>query len=183
MKYKLAGFILFASSCSAIAQDSSKMTALGFEIGKPLDLPVCQYTTGTKSVGIQQRTCVEPADERLQNHTRVHFGLKEIPPLVKGLSMTVDVVDDKLEALYFATPGLNGKERTLRIFTEKYGTPTTLTRESLQSADGAKHETFTAVWDLPTLYVEYTPTSGNVNEGSARIETQRARQARAPARP
>jgi hypothetical protein len=181
MKYLLAGFIFLATACSATAQNNNQMTMFGLEIGKPLDLPVCQYTNATKSVGIQQYTCVEPAGELAQNRARIHFGLKEIPPIVKGLSMTVQLVDDKLEALYFATPGLDSKARLLRIFTEKYGAPTTLTKATLKDADGAGYETFTAVWDMPGLYVEYTPTNGSVKEGVARIETQRARHARVDA--
>jgi hypothetical protein len=177
MKYLLTGFIFLAVACSATAQNNDQMTMFGLEIGKPLDLPVCQYTNATKSVGIQQYTCVELADELAQHRARIHFGLKEIPPIVKGLSMTVQLVDDKLEALYFATPGLDSKARLLRIFTEKYGAPTTLTKATLKDADGARYENFTAVWDMPGLYVEYTPTNGSVKEGIARIETQRARQA------
>jgi hypothetical protein len=122
------------------------MTMFGLEIGKPLDLPVCQYANAKKSVGIQQYTCVEPTNEPSQNGARIHFGLKEIPPIVKGLSMTVQLVDDKLEALYFSTPGLDSKAGILRIFTEKYGTPTTLIKASLQGADGAGYDTFTAIY-------------------------------------
>jgi hypothetical protein len=85
-------------------------------------------------------------NESSQNGARIHFGLKEIPPIVKGLSMTVQLVDDKLEALYFATPGLDSKAGILRIFTEKYGTPTTLIKASLQGADGAGYDTFTAIY-------------------------------------
>jgi len=177
MKCRLACLILFAAACSASAQDN-KMTMFGLEIGKPLDLPVCQYANATKSVGIQQYTCVEPASDPSQNRPCIHFGLKEIPPIVKGMSITVQLVDDKLEALYFATPGLDSKARLLRIFTDKYGAPTTLTKATLKDADGAGYETFTAVWDMPALYVEYTPTNGSVKEGVARVETQRARQAR-----
>jgi hypothetical protein len=181
MKYLLSGFIFLATACSATAQNNNQMTMFGLEIGKPLDLPVCQYANATKSVGIQQYTCVEPADELAQNRARIHFGLKEIPPIVKGLSMTVQLVDEKLEAMYFATPGIESKARLLRIFTEKYGAPTTLTKATLKNADGAGYETFTAVWDMPGLYVEYAPTNGSVKEGVARIETQRARQARVDA--
>jgi len=182
MKCKLAGFIVLATACSAIAQPNDKMTTFGLEMGKPLDLPVCKYTGATKSVGIQQYTCFEPASELSQNRPRVHFGLKEMPPIVKGLSMTVELFDDKLDALQFATPGLDSKEKILRFFTEKYGSPTTLTKANLQDADGANYETFTAIWDTPTLYVEYKPTGGTVKEGSARIETQHAHQARVAAR-
>jgi len=178
MKYGLAGVIFFAAACAATAQNNSHMTMFGLGIGKPLDLPVCQYTNATQSVGIQQTTCVEPASESSQNRTLIHFGLKEIPPIVKGLSMTVQLVDNKLEALSFATPGLDSKARLLRIFTEKYGMPTTSTKATLKDADGVGYETFTAIWDTPALYVEYSPTSGSVKEGFARIETQRARQAR-----
>jgi hypothetical protein len=181
MKYLLAAFIYCATACSATAQNN-QMTMFGLEIGKPLDLPVCQYTNATTSVGIQQYTCVEPASEPSQNRQRIHFGLKEIPPIVKGLPMTVQLVDGKLEALYFATPGIDSKARLLRIFTEKYGTPTTLTQATLKDADGAGYETFTAVWDTPALYVEYTPTNGSVKEGVARIETQSARRARVNAK-
>ena len=178
MKNKLAAFIVFATACSAIAQSNDTMTPFGFEIGKPLDLPVCQYTTAQKIVGIQQYSCFEPASESSQNQSRVYFGLKEVPPIVKGLSITVQLVDGNLESLHFATPGLSSKDRVLRIFTEKYGSPTKLTNASMQDADGAKKETFTAIWDMPALYVEYTPTNGDVKEGFARIETQRARQMR-----
>lgn len=178
MKYILAGLFVFATACSAIAQTNNKIFAFGLEIGKPLDLPVCQYTTAEKLVGIQQITCFEPASELSQNRTRVHFGLKEIPPIVRGLSLTVKLVDNNLEALFFATPGLDTKDKVLGIFTKKYGTPTKLTKETLQNTYDAKYETFTAIWDMPTLYVEYTPTNGSVKEGFARIETQRARQTR-----
>lgn len=177
MKNKLAALMVFATACSAIAQNNNMMTPYGFEIGKPLDLPVCQYTA-EKIVGIQQYSCFEPASESSQNQARVHFGLKEVRPIVKGLSITVQLVDDKLESLQFATPGIASKERVLRILCEKYGTPTKLTKESLLDADGAKYETFTAIWDLPALYVEYTPTNGDVKEGFVSIETQRARQIR-----
>ena len=103
---------------------------------------------------------------------------KEVPPIVKGLSIDVQLVDDNLESLHFATPGLSSKDRVLRIFTERYGPPTKLTKESLQDADGAENETFTAIWDMQTLYVEYAPTNGDSSEGHARIETQRARNSR-----
>lgn len=181
MKNKLVACIVFATACSAIAQNNNTMTPFGFEMGKPLDLPVCQYTAATKIVGIQQYSCFEPASESSQNQARVHFGLKEVPPIVKGLFITVQLVNDNLESLQFATPGLSSKDRVLRNFTEKYGPPTKLTKESLQDADGAKNETSTAIWDMPTLYVEYRPTNGDVNEGFARIETQRARQMRVDA--
>jgi len=182
MKNIFFAFVVCATACSAIAQSNSTMTPFGFEIGKPLDLPVCQYTTAQKIVGIQQYSCFEPASESSQNQTRVHFGLKEVPPIVKGLSITVQLVDDNLEALHFVTPGLSSKDRVLRIFTEKYGPPTKLTKESLQDAEGERKETFTAIWDMPALYVEYTPTNRNSSEGFARIETQRARQIRVGAR-
>ncbi|WP_332876245.1 hypothetical protein [Massilia sp. S19_KUP03_FR1] len=178
MKNKLAAFIVSATACSAIAQTDNKLTPFGFEIGKPLDLPVCQYTTADKIVGIQQYTCLEPASQSSHNRILVHFGLKEVPPIVKGLSITVQLVDDNLESLEFATPGLGSQEKLLRIFTEKYGVATRLTKQNLQDAEGVKYETFTAIWDLPSLYVEYRPSNGNVKEGFARIETQHARQIR-----
>jgi hypothetical protein len=177
MKNKLAAFIVFATACSAVAQSKNTTTPLGFEIGKRLDLPICQYTA-QKIVGIQQYTCLEPASESSQYQTRVHFGLKEVPPIVKGLSITVQLADDNLESLHFATPGIGSKDKVLRMFTEKYGTPTQLKKESLQDADGTKYQTFIAIWDMPSLYVEYTPTNQDIKEGFARIETQHARQIR-----
>jgi len=183
MKYQLAAIALYATVGSAFAQAQVPMSAFGLEIGKPIDLPACEYVGSTKSVVmLQQKTCFEPASPVSQNRDKVHFGMKEVPSIVSGFSMIVKIVDGNLEALYFNTPGIEAKDRILSALTEKYGVPTKLTKENLQNSYGAQYESFNATWDTPTLYVEYSPTSsGSLKAGFASVETQRTHKLRVDA--
>jgi hypothetical protein len=177
MKRIIVGAILGGMATVGIAQSNPVMSAFGLDIGKPLTLALCPGIGATKIVDlVQKQTCFEQASKYSNDRAKVHFGIQEVPSIIKGSVINVTLIDDQLEGLSFDTPGLEAKDRILGVLTEKYGAPTKFYKESLQNSFGARYESFFAEWDRPELYVVYTPAAGgDIKRGFIRIETQRAR--------
>jgi hypothetical protein len=154
------------------------MTAFGFEIGKPINLPPCTFSP-RRWYNHQKFTCIEPEAEISGKYRIVHFPSNNYPSLLSDDFMVVQFFDGKLEGLRFNTVGFANKDKTLALLIGKYGKPTSLIKEKFQRHHGVEYESFTAAWSTPTLHVEFSPVDdGSLKHGFMRIETPRARQYR-----
>lgn len=155
------------------------MSAFGFVMGKPLDLPACKYSEFLKYDGAQEKTCIEPEDKNSPSYRSIHFSPEDRPALLSTSGVTGTLIDGILEGLNFGTLGYSSKDQTLATLVEKYGKPTRITDRKLQNRYGAKFDTYIAEWDNPDLYVEFTPTFyDSLKEGFLSIETPKGRQHR-----
>ena len=180
MKTSFMGMLLLVvvSLWAVPSQAEDRLTAFGFEIGKPLYLPECEFNPVLKYSGPQKKICMEPRG-LTSSFVSVHFPSNERPSLLSTDAVSVKLFIGNLEALGFGTKGFESKETVLQTLEQKYGKPTRLIETKVQNRLGAKFDSFLATWEFADLYVEYEPIyMGSMTEGFIRIETPRAKRDR-----
>lgn len=169
---------LITLACVSNAAADDRMTAFGFEIGKPNNFPSCTFSPRTR-YDYQKFTCIEPAADISGKYRSVHLPFDNYPSILSDDVVAAQFFEGKLEGLRFGTVGFANKDKTLALLIKKYGKPASLVKEKFQRHHGVEYESFRAVWNTPKFYVEFSPVDdGSLKRGYMRIETPRARQYR-----
>ncbi|WP_282259679.1 hypothetical protein [Stenotrophomonas sp. PS02301] len=89
-----------------------------------------------------------------------------------GTSMPyAEIADGKVESVSVETTGFADQDSILSALTKKYGKPTLLEREPVQTGVGAKFDRIHASWKKPDLNVEFFGMLGSVTEGNISVRT------------
>ncbi len=159
-------------------------TVFGFELGKPLTLPECEFKTvaNTKMYDVTPRnTCFEAA------HTmngygvpvrRIVFSQQDVPKIVKNWNLIALEAHGVLIGIRFATYGAASQELTLDQLTQKYGKPSAVSQHAVQTALGAAFNAVLAKWDFPDLSVTFDGITHSIDFGEVRIDLPEAVQMR-----
>lgn len=169
---------LWLASNSALAVD---MTAYGFEIGKPLNLPECPLNpTGSyRSYGIVRSICFQVSLAKREDAVTIetpgasiHFPFEERPYHSAADYMTLLAFDGKLQLLILRTAGQLVQNEVLSDLSRKYGAPTQTVQSPTQDQHGVEIVSIVATWDFPeTLRVEYLGVFPGPDEGQIQIGT------------
>lgn len=166
----------------AIAQD---MAVFGLTIGKPLNLPECQFEPAGQSKiysgSLQPVTCLEEnrtPDETV--HARIlRFSSADMPQVVKdGYAILVEARGD-LIGFQFSTYGLQYQEAVLGDLESKYGKPTSLRKSTAQNGFGASFGIIHAAWKFKPFKVTFDGADDELDEGTVTIDMPEAAKARA----
>lgn len=85
-----------------------------------------------------------------------------------------DIYDGKVESLSVTTGGFSKQESLLADLTKKYGKPSELKRDPVQTGAGAKFDQIHAVWTRPDLRVEFFGMLSTIAEGHIAVRTDAA---------
>jgi hypothetical protein len=176
----ILGFTLAAALSSAAS--ASDISIFGLELGKPFALPECGSSGGTYL--LEHRTvCYERMDYspgkgiRLSQDT-VHVGWPESkkPDLLPDAdaSLRATIINGTLERLEFGTLGYESQQRDLAALTEKFGTPSAISKPILQNSFGATAQAIRAEWRVGDITVTYDSMTKFMGWGSVNIETAKS---------
>jgi hypothetical protein len=149
------------------ATPSEPVTIAGYPLGRPFTMPPCPKTKYGTTDFLIKKTCWttnRPNDE-----------VREVwwPPMETpiGYAMWARVRDRILVGVSFATTGAQGQDRVLSQLRDKFGEPTSFSREPMQNAFGMKIEGYLAVWVGPQVYVEFRGVESQIDHGLVIMET------------
>jgi len=83
----------------------------------------------------------------------------------------LDLANGKVQMISVETEGFTVQEVLLGDLTAKYGKPTSLVRNPVQTGAGAKFESIHGVWKKPDLNVEFFGLLGSITEGHISVST------------
>ena len=155
MRY-IVSLLLVLTAATATAAD---MTAYGFEIGKPLRLPLCPPGVGTFSTK-QIGACL-----------RGGFVVFPVGEGVPHGMLGTRVSGDTLQLLTVLTKGIPRQDFIMLDLKDKYGPPTTTTVETVSNAYGATFQSITAKWQFDGLEVNFFGSMYTLDSGLLLIGT------------
>ena len=162
----------------AVHAAAADLTVFGFELGKPLTLPECPYTTLPGDnfklyEVVPPRTCYQ--EPRAVNGygipvREIDFGKTSAPPYVLYWRMFAVEQGGDLIGVRFSTPGISAQDVVLGELRRKYGAPTSISSEPLQNAFGATFDSVSALWRGGAVDVTFEGTFGRLDRGEVTID-------------
>lgn len=167
MKKLFALFFLIPSL--AIAQ----ITVFGLEFGKPLPLPKCpiSQTLGSVNIFSQSFVCVDEGSWG----TSIVFPYDKMPSIGKSPSIRATIKNGVLAGLTIYTFGASTQDSVFDSLQDKFGKPTTTSKEMNQNAYGAQFSGINALWKNSDINVEFWGVFRKVDTGVVWIETPEVR--------
>jgi hypothetical protein len=182
----IAALFFFANICR-----STDLTVFGLEIGKPVQLPECEFVMIGKEMRdyispVHQRTCVTVMRNFYSNaHARtLFFSYADEPKIVDQSKNATNLILDQngaLIGLQFPTSGISSQSTVLDQLTTKYGKPTESQATHVQNQLGAQFDVLHALWNLPGITVLFHGALTKIDEGFVTIDSPEAAKLRADA--
>lgn len=161
---------------------SEELTIFGFELGKPLNIPECEYTLSSGSIKLydspKQGVCFEGPhniDGYNQPVKRIIFSDKTSPLIVANSSAIALEIDGNLAGLEFFTYGISAQDITLETLSKKYGKPTKKSAETIENNFGASVVSLTANWNLKKISITFEGVTDRLDRGHVIIDLHQAR--------
>lgn len=174
MKTPLA-FTLALLLASAITASAADMTVFGLELGKPLNLPICDADSVRKGfwTGVDQPCVYDVSGRSLLDDDLGHirYPVRESPDIVRGADVGVVIAGGKLAGVSFVTAGYDSADFVLKRLIEKYKKPSRIDRKVLVNRLGGPVRRLTALWNLPGLTVVFQADDDLSGTGMVLIET------------
>lgn len=168
-----AAIVAFTFSTSAAATD---MSVFGLSLGQKLSIPECEKTKYGYSLVIKQ-ACYQSLSAQkapvVTGTILIKIPIKEIPGVIKGDTVSGQVVDGNLEAVGFNTRGISDQESALDTLQKKYGKPSAYEPRAVQNQMGATYNVFTAGWEFSELVITFQSVTDTINSGMVNIDTRK----------
>lgn len=170
----LCSVLVTASACAA------DLTVFGFELGKPLNLPECQFKlSGTTKLyePIPAQTCTQDPvkiDTYGQPVRRIVFSKAEAPDIVKNWQMIALEAGGNLIGLEFFTAGAVSQDLVYQTLAQQYGKPTRKNTSAVGNNFGASAQAISAAWASRQLNVTFDGILDRLDRGRVVIDTSEA---------
>lgn len=160
---------------ASFASGADHLTAFGFEIGKPLNFPICE-AKGYNGIPIAKDTiCIENLKGGVTGvNTILHFPFGETPHILarEKNEILASLNNGMLAGFVVDTLGVLEQEKVFQTLVTKYGKPSKSRTYMVGNKNGDKYEVIEAKWNFSDLFVTYNALiGGNPNRGQLRIET------------
>jgi hypothetical protein len=168
---------------------SDALTVYGVTFNEPVNLPECE----TWSVGrlsyvptppkngpcLERQSALVGSESPLENeHVMVRFPVAQAPEMPKFGNLSLDIVEGRVQRVFFLTKGLARQETDLRLLTEKFGKPHSQESEVMQNSLGASFTVVTATWNIGgSATALYAGSAGSRDQGIFVISTAAGEQA------
>jgi hypothetical protein len=168
------------------------MTLLGLQLGQAVNMPQCTETGigdvlgaifGGSSGPPQTYPCTE--NEISQSYTFGMFmdkGIEVAPTSCPNWAVPCTlpslIRNGLLLGVYMYTGGQPSDAAVTAALIAKYGKPSQQIPVTFKNLYGYSAQMTKLVWTLPGLYVEYDPTTNDINQGQIYVETETGHQLR-----
>jgi hypothetical protein len=168
---------IFLAAAMAITVPASAQSVFGFEFGKPLVLPECEFKQYAKIKAydpLPEQTCFH---EPFLINTykipvrRIIFGKSEHPDIVKYWQIIALEIDNTLQGIEFFTLGASSQDAVLDSLTKKFGKPSSVSTKSVQTATSAPFQAIHATWKTDTLIVTFDGITDRLDRGQVFIDS------------
>jgi hypothetical protein len=95
------------------------------------------------------------------------------PEGVYPFSLSAQVIDGKLESVWWETGGLEVQDEALAELIKKYGKPTRFHEDRKQNAFGAQFVSHRAEWHFVNLTVTFSGSLNTIDVGAVTISTNK----------
>lgn len=173
----LGAFCCVLVTASAYAAD---LTVFGFELGKPLNLPECQFKMVSTAKLYDQtpaKTCTEDPtkiDTYAQPVRRIIFSRAEAPDIVKNWQMIALEAGGNLIGLEFFTIGAATQNLVYQTLIQQYGQPTRKNQSTVGNGFGASAQAVSASWATQKINVTFDGILDRLDSGRVLIDTPEA---------
>ena len=143
--------LALAVACTSIAMQTQSLkaadnTVFGLALGTAFNLPDCPKGGETPT-----SVCSLGASEGNTFKIRIPHA----PEYVWRSYLYADVIEGKMEGLWFMTNGLDYQQRVLDALRSKYGKPKKLKVLKMQNGYGAKFDVYNANWAFKEFTVDF----------------------------
>lgn len=149
---------------------SESVSLYGIALGRPLNLPVCsaEYADvmcfGRTQTPVGANATLGPA----------LFPAGVMPHVLRTREVDLLVIDGAVHAITLHTTGMAGQAEALKLLTEKFGKPRSLTTKQQQNAFGATFNVIEAAWRIGPAQVDLIGADGKADEGRITAFTPQA---------
>jgi len=162
---------------------ATDLAVFGIKLGSPLNLPECKGIVLYDEYEMEKphlpldKVCYQVGpfktmtDESQGVLRWVNFPYEEQPNIVKGWTITVTIINGKVEGVAFPTAGVDSDTLVLSTLKKKYGEPKKLTTAKVQNRMGAVFDSITAVWSFSNLVVAFESVGSTIDKGLVNIDT------------
>ena len=155
---------------------SAEPTIFGLELGKALTLPKCPISPRFNDVDLFGQTAICVWERGAK--TSIVFPNDKRPAIGKSPSIGATVKDGILQGLTIYTFGAASQESVFAALQEKFGKPSKVSKAQAQNLYGAQFNNINALWEQPSVTVEFWGVETKVDTGVVWIETPEVRAAR-----
>lgn len=170
----------FCSVLVTVSTYAADLKVFGFELGKPLNLPECQFKMISTAKLYDQtpaKTCTEnptKIDTYAQPVRRIIFSRAEAPEIVKNWQMIALEAGGNLIGLEFFTIGSATQNLVYQTLVQQYGQPTSKDLRAVGNSFGASAQAVSASWVTQQITVTFDGILDRLDRGRVLIDTPEA---------
>lgn len=159
----------------SFAYASPDNSVFGIKIGEPFSIPDCEPGDVIASKKLCAITSKSIKTAWGTTDIEISFPDKDKPDFLKALTLSVSILDGKVESVSFATNGNEYQNEVLKTLVAKYGKPKKLKKISVRNSFNTTYIKYSAVWSFAAFTVTFEGIDDELDWGNVEVSSNKYR--------